>query len=100
MNESLPSSTSQPGWPERLEDAYGDDYVRLRDGIPTTDFSGEACLYGKLDPAGFIERDHLYVPTLGSIEGDVQMSGGTWMSPEAMAAAGITPIVIPLEPVT
>jgi len=96
----LPNSSTQPGWPEFLEDNHGDRYVRLRDGVGTGDFTGHACQYGLVDPeTGMIVRKHLYLPTMGSTLDDLVMSGGSWMEPEAMVAAGIPPIEFPEEPI-
>jgi hypothetical protein len=98
--DPLPTSTSQPGWPEYLTDANGDFFVRLRDGVPTSEWSGHGCLYGFVDPnSNMILRDHLYGPTLGATAEECHMSGGSWMEPEAMVAAGIPPIAIPPEPI-
>jgi hypothetical protein len=95
----LPSTTYMPGWPERLVDNDGVRYVRLRDGNPTSEFSGETCLYGVLDEAGFLDRAHQWVPLLGATLIDMRLAGGVWMSAKELHWSGQTPIVIPPEPV-
>jgi hypothetical protein len=68
----LPTSTSQPGWPEFLTDTNGDLFVRLRDGVPTSQFSGHACQYGMVDlETDLVIRDYLYTPTILATAGDV-----------------------------
>ena len=96
---TFPSSTTQPGWPEFICDTTGAQYVLLRDGTPTGEFTGHSCLYGKLDQAGYIDRDYQYVPTIGATPGACTMAGGAWMNPSEMIVAGIPPIKIPSEPV-
>jgi len=97
----LPTSTSRSGWPEFLYDSKGDLFVRLRDGVPTGEFTGHAVQYGLVDPeTDMLVREHLFTPTILSTTVDVLMSGGTWMDPEQMQSAGIPPITIPEEPIT
>jgi hypothetical protein len=96
---NFPPSTTKSGWPEFICDTTGNQYVLLRDGTPTGDFTGHSCLYGKLDQGGYIDRDYQYVPAIGSTPEACTMSGGTWMTAGQMLAAGIPPIKIPDEPV-
>jgi hypothetical protein len=74
-------------------------YVRVRDGSATGAFSGNSCLYARLDSQNRILRDRLYVPTLGSTGDEVQMSGGAWLSEAEAEQVGVPPIVLPSEPV-
>jgi len=96
----LPTSTTQPGWPEFIEDTEGNLFVRLRDGVPTGAHTGHACQYGLVDPeTDMIAREHLWTPTLGATLESCVMAGGTWMDPEDMESADIPPIVLPEEPI-
>jgi len=96
---NIPDLTYESGWPTILRDNDGKAYVLLRDGKPFSEFSGEGCLYGLLDKRGFIVREELWVPVLGSTEDDMSLTGGTWMDPEEFVKYNQTPIVFPPEPV-
>jgi len=96
---SVPDKNWMPGWPEHLTDRYGEHYVILRDGKPTSKSGGESCLYGLLDEEGYIDRSHQWIPNLGATENDMTLSGGSWSSPASLVSYGQTPIVIPDEPV-
>jgi len=95
----IPQKTYMPGWPERLTDNEGNSYVRLRDGKPSGQYVGECCLYGLVLPGGLVSRAHQWVPTLGSTEDDMRLSGGAWISAEELVSYGQTPIEIPQEPI-
>jgi hypothetical protein len=96
---TLPTSTIETGWPLYLRDTGKERYVRIRDGVTHRPGVGEACLYGRLHPTNFIHRNAQYVPTLGSVPGQVTMAGGTWMKPEEFVEMDLAPITIPQEPV-
>jgi hypothetical protein len=83
-----------------LEDNDGNLYVRLRDGNPTSEFTGESCLYGFLFADGFIDRQYQWVPVMGSDEDDMRLTGGPWMNESELIKYGQTPITIPPEPIT
>jgi hypothetical protein len=91
---TLPAKTYEPGWPEQLSDNDGYRYTRVRDGVPTGDYSGHDCLYVRETPGGF-SREYLYTPQSGSTQGDVVMNAGAWMEPEQCAGFGVPPITLP-----
>jgi hypothetical protein len=95
----VPEQTYAEGWPLYLTDTQGIQYVRLRDGKPTSDFGGEVCLYGKLGEDGYIDRSYQWTPILGATYAMMTLSGGTWMSAKQLIEAGQTPITMPDEPV-
>jgi hypothetical protein len=95
----VPEQTFMPNWPEYLTDTQGDTYVLLRDGKPSGDYGGEACLYGRIGSDGYIDRAHQWTPVLGATYADMRLAGGTWMSAKQLIAAGQTPITMPDEPI-
>ena len=91
----LPDSTSRPGWPDSLIGTDGLDYTLVRDGIPgANEYCGHACLYVRGDATGY-DTDYLYTPTADSTEEAVHMSGGVYMSPDELVAAGLPPTQLP-----
>jgi len=96
---NIPEKTYESGWPLTLQDNDERVYVRLRDGKPDSEFSGESCLYGLLDADGYIIREELWVPVLGAIEDDMTLTGGPWMDAEELVKYDQTPIRIPDEPI-
>ena len=97
---NIPSQTHASGWPDFLRDNDDNVYVRLRDGKPETEFTGESCLYGFLFNDGFIDREYQWVPVMGSTEDDMRLTGGVWMDSGELVKYGQTPIEIPPEPIT
>lgn len=95
----LPEQTFKKGWPKFLSDTDSERYVRVRDGSSTGPFSGNSCLYARLDSENRLLRNRLYVPRLGASDGDIVMSGGSWLSEEEAENAGVPPIALPREPV-
>lgn len=96
---SFPERNFDPGWPLQLEDTTGERYVRIRDGSPTSPFGGNSCLYARLSAKGRIQKDHQYVPLLGSSPGSVNFAGGAWVSAAEAKKQGVPPIELPEEPV-
>ena len=96
---SLPESVDRSGWPEFLTDAEDETFVLLRDGSDIPGPTGNSCIYGLLDPSGYIDRESQWIPALGTSEADLVMVPCTWDSPEVLATAGVPPIVIPPEPI-
>ena len=100
MPTELPSANYKEGWPESLTDINSEYYVILRDGVPTGDYAGHSCLYGKVGDNGFIHRKSFYMPALAITPDNILMnSAGPWMDNEEFARLRLPGITIPPEPV-
>lgn len=99
----LPKKTFMPGWPKTLKGTDGFCYARLRDGKPTSDSAGSACLYARVDEKGKLLRNRQYhsqyIPALGDTLPPVPMNAGAWATSRELRAIGEPPLRIPREPV-
>lgn len=97
---NLPDKTFHSGWPDWLFDSLGEKYVRIRDGCPETDFTGAACLYGKVTEDRFVDREYQHIPTSWTnMVSPVTFSGGPWISSGRLVLYGQPPLSMPKEPI-